>query len=184
MTIIQATSLSSVFTERWSTRDFDGTQLSEQQKEVLIKAAQTAPSCYNAQPWFFIDAKDDATKDKFLNILAPPNQSWAAKAGMLCFLIAQRHFSHNGKPNRHYAFDCGSAWSFLALQAQDMGLSAHAMAGFDEDAAYDVLGVERVNYEVMVAIAIGCPTEAARTNEERSSRNDLKSIWGSSLGSS
>lgn len=177
----KTTQLSPVFKQRWSTRNFDGTPLSEQQKNTLMMAAQTAPSSYNGQPWFFIDAKDAATKEKFLSVLSPPNQTWAAQAGMLCFLLARRNFERNDNPNRHYAFDCGTAWGYLALQAQDMGLSAHAMSGFDEDAAYGVLGVDRDDYEVMAAIAVGCPTEDARENEERSKRNDLMSIWGNSL---
>ncbi|MCH9664775.1 MAG: nitroreductase family protein [Gammaproteobacteria bacterium] len=174
----------SIFEQRWSSRDFDGSPVSEQQKEILIKAAQTAPSCYNEQPWFFIDAVDAAAKQKFLELLVPFNQQWAAKAGMLCFLIAKKNFAHNGKPNKHYAFDCGAAWSYLALQASNMGLSAHAMGGFDEAASYDVLEISKEDYEVIAAIAVGRPTEEARKDEERSSRKELKEIWGGDLGNS
>jgi nitroreductase len=49
----------------------------------------------------------------------------------------------------------------LALQARRLGLYAHAMAGFSQDKAYEVLGVSRDEYHVMAAIAVGRKNENA-----------------------
>ena len=43
----------------------------------------------------------------------------------------------------------------LALQARKLGLYAHAMAGFNQDKAYETLGVSRDEFHVMAAIAVG-----------------------------
>ena len=182
-------SLDTMFKERWSTRSFDGSPLSDSEKQVLLEAARSAPSCYNEQPWFFVYATDDESeRKKFIDLLAPPNQAWAANAGMLCFVLANRGFNMEGNPakgqtNRHYAFDSGTAWGYLALQAHKLGLSAHAMGGFNLEASYDVLQIDKSKWEVMAAIAIGRPTDEARENEERSSRKPLNEISGLSLNS-
>lgn len=174
--------LDSDFSERWSTRSYDGSLLSTEEKNLLLGAARSAPSCFNEQPWFFICAdEEEQQRDKFLDLLAPLNQPWAAKASMLCFLVARKHFIKNDNYNRHYAFDCGAAWALLALQAQKMRLSAHAMAGFDVDKAYEVFQVDKENYEIMAAIAVGRPTEEARNSEERTSRKELAEIAGPTL---
>ena len=47
----------------------------------------------------------------------------------------------------------------LALQARKLGLYAHAMAGFNQEKAYEVLGASREEYLVMAAIAVGRKTE-------------------------
>ncbi len=40
-----------------------------------------------------------------------------------------------------------------------LGLFAHAMAGFNIEKAYEVLGVSKDEYHVMAAIAVGCKAE-------------------------
>ena len=169
----------SIFTERWSSRVFDGTPLSQEEEKMLFAAARSAPSCFNEQPWFFVLPSNPADKEKFLNLLAPTNIEWAQNAGLICFVIASRNFKHNGNPNRHYAFDCGAAWGFLSLAAHKMGLSAHAMAGFDAEASYPALNVDKDKFEVMAAIAVGRPTDDARDNEERTQRKPLNEVCGS-----
>ena len=47
------------------------------------------------------------------------------------------------------------SWMSLALQANRMGLNTRAMGGIDLDAAYDVAGVSRDNFETICAIAVG-----------------------------
>ena len=55
----------------------------------------------------------------------------------------------------------------LALQAHLLGLSAHAMGGFDEERAYEVLDISEDDYEIFAAIAVGKPTQQAAASEER-----------------
>ena len=46
-------------------------------------------------------------------------------------------------------------------QARKLGLYAHAMAGFSQDKAYEILGVSRDDYHIMAAIAVGRKDESA-----------------------
>ena len=164
------------FTERWSSRDYDGTMLTSEEIDALLEAARRAPSSYNEQPWKFYYADSEQARQDYFNLLNEGNQAWAKRAGFLCFLAARRQFMQTGKLNPHYAFDVGSAWMSLALQANEMGLSAHAMAGFDTEKAYEVLNSNREEYEIITAITVGRPTEDARNTEARTERNTLDTI--------
>ena len=75
-------------------------------------------------------------------------------------LSADEHFRHNGKPNRHGQYDTGQAVAQLALQATDLGLFVHQMAGFDAEAARERFHVP-ANHTPMAAIAVGHPGEAS-----------------------
>jgi len=76
------------------------------------------------------------------------------------FALARKNFKQSGTENRHAPFDTGAAWLSLALQARRLGLYAHAMAGFNQEKAYDVLGVSKDEYHVMAAIAVGRKDES------------------------
>ena len=173
MTRTSDTNVDPQFLDRWSSRSFNGTPVSPEQRSALFEAARFAPSSYNEQPWrFFCPAPDQY--DSFFNLLAEGNRDWVQHAGLLCFLAAKRMLTETGEPNRFFMFDAGSAWMSLALQAQRMGLSAHAMGGFDVDRSYAVLGVDKEEYEVVAAIAVGTPSPDAQ--EEKTERKHLSDI--------
>ena len=151
----------SMFTDRWSPRAFLPDPLSEHQIKSLFEAARWAPSCFNEQPWLFVYATEPEQREKLVSALVPKNQRWAAKCPMLMFVLARKKFQQGGRDNRHAPYDAGAAWMALALQARRLGLYAHAMAGFSQDKAYDVLGVSRDEYHVMAAIAVGRKNENA-----------------------
>lgn len=147
--------IDSMFIDRWSPRAFAPRPLSPDQINTLFEAARWAPSCYNEQPWLFIYAASEADRARFMPALVEGNQSWARNASLLMFLLCRRTFSHNGKENRHAAFDAGAAWMSLALQARKLGLYAHAMAGFSREKAYAILDAQKEEYDIMAAIAVG-----------------------------
>lgn len=142
------------FIQRWSPRAFREEPVGEDRLEILFEAARWAPSSYNGQPWFFVWGQGEEEHAKIFELLSEGNKTWAKRAPVLMILFARRHFD-NGKPNRHFQFDAGSAWLSLALQAERLGLKAHAMAGFDEERTYAALGVDPEKYEAMCAIAVG-----------------------------
>ena len=64
----------------------------------------------------------------------------------------------------------------LALAAHLQGLSAHAMGGFDQDRAYTELKINKKEYTIMAAIAIGKPTKEALKTETKTDRKPLSEI--------
>ena len=160
----------SMFTDRWSPRAFLSDPLPKHQIESLFEAARWAPSCFNEQPWLFIYATEPEARRKLVSVLIAKNQRWAGKCPLLMFVLARRRFREGGRENRHAPFDAGAAWLSLALQARRMGLYAHAMAGFNLEKAYEVLGVSKDEYIVMAAIAVG------RKGDDSQLDDDLRAI--------
>ena len=151
----------SMFTDRWSPRAFLPDPIPEHQIKSLFEAARWAPSCFNEQPWLFVYATEPEAREKLVSALVPKNQRWAGKCPLLMFVLARKKFQQGGRDNRHAPFDAGAAWMSLALQARRLGLYAHGMAGFNQEKAYQVLGVSPDEYHVMAAIAVGRKDEAA-----------------------
>jgi nitroreductase len=154
--------VASLFLDRWSPRSFADRPLTDAQFASLFEAARWAPSCYNDQPALFAIARSAEDRAAYLEALVETNRLWAARAPVLGFVLARRHFAQTGKPNRWAAFDAGAAWMSLALQARALGLYAHAMAGFKVDKAVAVTGIDPERFEVLAALAVGFRDEEAQ----------------------
>ena len=143
---------------RYSPLAFAATPVTDDMIHSLLEAARWAPSCYNAQPWHFIVGSENVleTREKILSCLVPANQKWAATAPVLMLTVARLAFTHNGESNQYATHDVGLAVAHLTLQASEMGLGVHQMAGFDPDMAREVFAVPD-GYSPLTAIAVGFP---------------------------
>ncbi len=144
-----------LFLDRWSPRAFSPEPIPHATLMTLFEAARWAPSCFNDQPWYFLYASEESGLQKMRAILMEKNRQWAGKAPVLALVCSQKFFKHNNQPNRWGAFDAGAAWMSLALQASMLGLCVHGMGGFDVDAAYTTLGLNREKLDIHAAVAIG-----------------------------
>jgi nitroreductase len=147
------------FVQRWSPRSLSAEPLALGQVRSLFEAARWAPSASNLQPWLFVYADDEETLALSRPILRDGNRRWADRAPLLIFVFARRFNPATGEPNRLAAFDTGAAWMSLALQAQKLGLVAHAMGGIHPERAYAILGVPGDEYESLCAVAVGARAE-------------------------
>lgn len=166
------------FLERWSPRSFLNDPLSEEEIGTVLEAARWSPSCFNEQPWLFVYAQGDQLP-AFQSVLMEMNQKWANQAPLLVIVFTRINFERNGKPNEQAEFDAGSAWMALALQAHKLGLVTHAMAGFEEDKAYEIAKVDRNQYKVMCVVAVGRqgPKEQLASDfQEREAPSDRKPL--------
>ena len=147
--------VSEIFINRWSPRAFSSKPVEKEKIMSLFEAARWAPSCYNDQPWMFVYGDNTDNLKPFQDLLVPQNQVWANKAPVLAIIFARKRFTFNDKDNAWGSFDAGAAWMSLALQASELGLHAHGMAGFDRDKTCEVLGVPEDEFMPIAAIAIG-----------------------------
>ena len=90
---------------------------------------------------------------------------WAEVAPVLMISIAKLTFDRNDKPNRHAYHDLGQAMALLLVQATDLGLVAHQMAGFDQDKARATLNIPD-NYDPVAGLALGYPGDAEKLPRE------------------
>jgi len=167
------------YLDRWSPRSFLPDPIPEDVIATLFEAARWSPSCFNEQPWLFVYARDEERRKTFTSVLVEGNRIWAGRAPLLVLVFARRAFTHNGKPNASSEFDTGAAWMALCLQAQSLGLSCHAMAGFNPRQAHEVTGVAEDAYRAMCAIAIGRrgdPSALPDTLRERETPSDRRPL--------
>lgn len=118
---------------RWSPRAFADKPIAEVDMHTLFEAASWAASSYNEQPWRYIYAHrgEEEGFQRLLSCINPGNQQWARNASVLVLSLAGKHFTRNGRSNRHYMHDAGAANTTLLLQAASMDIYGHMMAGFD-----------------------------------------------------
>lgn len=143
--------------ERWSPRAFDGSEMPQEDLDVIFEAAGWAPSAFNAQPWTFLYArKGDENWELLLSQLVEFNQGWAKNASALVFVVSDRFMrSDKGYSENHsHSFDAGAAWALAALQAHAMGYHTHGMTGLKFGEAEKALGVPQ-DHRLEAAFAIG-----------------------------
>jgi nitroreductase len=143
---------------RWSPRVFEEGRPVEHEKILtLLEAARWAPSCFNDQPRYFLvfDATDTQALERARGCLAAGN-AWATKAPVLMLSVARDTFEQNGKPNRWAQHDVGLATENLLLEAVELGLAAHPMAGYDAERARSEFGIPE-GFTPIAMIAIGYP---------------------------
>ena len=173
-------SVNPVFLNRWSPRAYSGQKISDEDLYSVLEAAHWAPSSFNDQPWRFIVAKTEAQLKTFHEFLNPFNRAWAEKAPVLV-LVASSKKRDNGDPNGAHTFDAGTAWGHLAIQATILGLSTHAIGGFDKEKARSLLNVPD-DFDLHAVITIGYRGEKEtldaklQERENPSTRKPLKEV--------
>ncbi|HEO71506.1 MAG TPA: nitroreductase [Candidatus Hydrogenedentes bacterium] len=162
-----------VIARRWSPVTFSERPVSAEQLGSLIEAARWAASCYNEQPWRFIVATKEEPESyaKLLGCLVEKNKAWAQSAPVLMVAVAAQSYEGNGKPNHWAEHDVGMAVMSILFEATAVGLRAHPMAGFDNDAVREAFGVPE-GYKPMTAIAVGYMGDMGTAAEEHRQRDE------------
>lgn len=140
---------------RWSPRAFADRPVDTEDLKKIFEAARWAASSFNEQPWrFLVGHRGDGTYQKIFAALLEFNQSWAKNAPVLILSVAKKTFTQNGKPNDYYLHDVGAATAYLSLQATELGLHTHSMAGFDKEKARQLFNIPE-GYDVGAVTALG-----------------------------
>ena len=142
--------------KRWSPRAFSDKPVEQEKLLRVLEAARWAASSFNEQPWRFIVAQKEQEEAyaKLLSCLREKNQDWAKTAPVLMMSLAKRTFTKGGGTNRHAWHDLGMAVENLVLQATDLGLHVHQMAGILPDRVRELYGVPD-DFDVVAGLALG-----------------------------
>ncbi|WP_205473083.1 nitroreductase family protein [Nocardioides sp. SYSU D00038] len=172
---------------RWSPSVFDPAHVvGREQVVALIRAAQWAPSCGNAQPWHLVVAeRGDATHDLLVARLSRGNAGWVPRASLVLVVgaqVAPDDRGEGGTKPAHAEYDAGQAAAHVTLQARAMGLHAHQFAGFDRTGLAADLGAPPW-VRLLAGIAVGVPgdlddvPERDREREHRVRRRRPAEQW-------
>ncbi len=152
-----------VLTQRRSPRAYTQQPVSADALKQLFAAASSAASCFGEQPWrYLVGARETSPEayDKILTSMGEFNQVWAKAAPVLAVSIAKLDFSHDGNPNAWARHDVGQATATLAIQATELGLQIHQMAGFSADKIRTAFSIP-AGYEPVAVFTIGYPGDPA-----------------------
>ena len=142
-----------VIRNRKSNVVFTDQKLTNKQIQLLLKAAQWAPSCFNTQEWRFTLVMKETSSRKELEDALNRGNSWAKAAPLLIVISADPLESCMPKRNYH-AYDSGLAVMCLVLQAEYMGLRAHQMAGWKTSEVRKALSIPDPQ-KILAVIAVG-----------------------------
>ena len=121
-------------------RSLEPVEITEELVRDLAQSAQLAPSCFNNQPWRFVFAHDAAVLNKLYGAMSKGNR-WVEAASMIIAVFSKKDLDCLIKGREYYLFDTGMATAFIMLRATELGLVAHPIAGYKEDAVKEILGI-------------------------------------------
>ncbi len=123
-----------LISRRWSPRAILGRPVEEEKLRLVLEAARWAPSSFNEQPWRFLVATREEPEwlERLQSYLSSGN-AWAKSAPVLVASAYRSRFKQSGVPNPSALRDLGAAEQNMFLQAFDLGLVMHQMAGFDRE---------------------------------------------------
>lgn len=159
--------------ERWSPRAFDDRPVEPEKLRTIFNAARWAPSSFNEQPWRFMVAtlSEPDWLERLQGYLSSGNR-WAKQAPVLIVSAYRTRFSRNDRPNRMALRDLGAAEENMFLQAFDLGLVMHQMAGFEHQRLKEDLLPE--GFEPGAMSAIGYPAGPEDTGDGVKRRDRTK----------
>ena len=146
--------------ERRSIRSFKSDAITKEQLDILLKAAEQAPSARNAQPWHFSVVQSRALLD---DINAEVKKNFDREINDIFYAAPAAIFISCDPEARWGRHDCGIAVQNIALAAHSIGLGS-VILGMPEFAFngprgkyFSELLKHPDGYTFAVSIAIGVP---------------------------
>ncbi len=160
---------------------------------TLVRAVRMSASCFNNQPWRLVFCTGQESLEAVKGALAKGNV-WATRSSMIVAVAANvQDDCHLSDERNYFLFDCGLAIGQLELQATELGLIAHPIAGFDPLKVKAVLGIPQ-GYTVITLVICGYPgtddsllsdkqkeAEIRRPERRPQGENIFLDRWGSPL---
>jgi nitroreductase len=148
--------------KRRAYRSLEKVEISDDLIRDLAEKAKIAPSCYNKQPWNFIFIKERNQLEKIFSTLSKTNK-WVEKASLIIAVFSKPELDCMTGERLYYLFDTGLATAFIILRATELGLVAHPIAGFNEEAAKRILGIPE-NMRLITLVNIGKKSDEVNPN--------------------
>jgi nitroreductase len=153
--------------KRRALRSFEKTKIDPVVIDSLIEAASLSASCFNNQPWRYVFVNDDAVLKKLHEAL-PKGNVWATVAPLIIVVCSKKESDCVIKNREYFLFDCGLSVSQLILEATELGLVAHPIAGFDEDKAKEILGIPQdMTAITFIIVGVHSPTISPLLSEKQ-----------------
>ena len=127
--------VSQAIESRRAYRSLEHFEITEEYIKDLAKAVQLTPSCFNNQPWRFVFCYDPPILEKVKAEALSSGNAWAHNASMIIGVFSKKEDDCIIKEREYFLFDTGMATAFLILQATELGLVCHPIAGYNPEVA-------------------------------------------------
>jgi nitroreductase len=154
-----------ILKQRRSGVAFSDKPLEAEKLEALLEAFRWAPSSRNAQPWRIIVVRTPEAHRKFDAGLSANNQKWATRAPVKMVILGNPAEQPDRDGQSRWLLDVGLALENMLLQGCDLGLTVHAMAGWDEKTILTNFHVPEP-FRVAALFAVGYPGNVTDLSEE------------------
>jgi nitroreductase len=152
--------------ERRSIRKYDDRPVPEDALTTVLEAVRYAPSWTNCQCWDIVVVRDQATKQKLVETVAPKNPAvkGLTAAPVVLAVCGRKGVSgfYNGHASTKFGdwcmFDLGIATQNLCLAAHGLGLGTVVVGLLDHDRAGVVLNVPET-HELVALVPLGYPAK-------------------------
>ncbi|MEX2161654.1 MAG: nitroreductase family protein [Anaerolineales bacterium] len=133
-------------------RDFSKEPLAEKHAQAILNAGRRAQSSKNRQAWQFIAVQDKETLKKLSKMGAFAGHLAGAAMGVLIV---------TPPPEKFYGayFDAGQAAAYMQLAAWELGIVSCLATLYKSEKAYELLGIPKGEWQVLMAISFGYPAE-------------------------
>jgi len=143
--------------QRRAFRSLEPVEISKELVQDLAESAQLAPSCFNNQPWRFIFVYNPDKLEIIFSAMSKGN-TWVQNASMIIAVFSTKDLDCMIRGREYYLFDTGMATAFIMLRATELGLVAHPIAGYKEDAVKEILGIPE-EMKVITLVIVGKHSE-------------------------
>lgn len=145
--------LNDAINSRRAYRSLEYVEITEDTVKKLASSASLAPSCYNKQPWRLVFVYEPDALEKIKTALSSGN-AWAKKASMIIAVFSKKDYDCMLEGRDYFLFDTGMAVGLLVLEATQLGLVAHPIAGYNEQRAKEILGLPD-DVQVITLVVVG-----------------------------
>lgn len=160
------TELMDAVLERRSIRKYEDRPVPDEALGTIMAAVRFAPSWTNCQCWDIVVVRDEATKVRLQETVAPKNPAVKAVAAapVVLAVCGRKGVSgfYGGKASTKfgdwYMFDLGMATQNLCLAAHGLGLGTVVVGLLDHDRAAAVLNVPET-HDLVVLVPLGYPAK-------------------------
>jgi len=121
-------------------RSLEPVEITEELVRDLAESARLTCSCFNNPPGRCGFAYDPDVLKKIHGAMSKGN-AWTRAASMIIAVFSKKDLDCLIKGREYYLFDTGMATAFIILRATELGLVAHPIAGYNEDAVKEILGI-------------------------------------------
>jgi len=156
--------LKEAIAKRRSIRQYEDTKIKKEVIEEILNQAILAPSGHNRQPWYFVVVDNCEKKEAIAKIILEKNLEFGEKTASAieqCSHLVVIYNRYEKSEGEHALFDVesiGACMQNICLSATSLELGSLCI-GYICNIEKEVNEILKVNKKMMVAIALGYPSE-------------------------